>query len=159
MCFPAIAHRGMLTAAVIHAPSYGAKVKGFDAAKAKTIKGVKSVVAFETYSVLRMHQMPAVEVHILPSSKPTGVGEPGTPAIAPALPIHWRRRMGLRLGLCRWQDKASRWCEWRRPAQSLADWWLPLVRSDCEHFAPVYASGRLAPKTLHGPASLHADVR
>ena len=38
---------GMLTA-VIHAPLYGAKVKGFDAAKAKAIKGVKSVVAFET---------------------------------------------------------------------------------------------------------------
>src|SRR4029453_8391626 len=39
---------GMLTAAVIHAPLYGAKVKGFDASKAKAIKGVKSVVAFET---------------------------------------------------------------------------------------------------------------
>ena len=38
----------MLTAAVIHAPLYGAKVKGFDATKAKAIKGVKSVVAFET---------------------------------------------------------------------------------------------------------------
>ena len=39
---------GMLTAAVIHAPLYGAKVKGFDASKAKAIKGVKDVVAFET---------------------------------------------------------------------------------------------------------------
>jgi isoquinoline 1-oxidoreductase beta subunit len=41
---------------------------------------------FDDYTVLRMNQMPAVEVHILPSSnKPTGVGEPGTPVIAPAL--------------------------------------------------------------------------
>ncbi|HEY4368663.1 MAG TPA: xanthine dehydrogenase family protein molybdopterin-binding subunit [Steroidobacteraceae bacterium] len=39
---------GMLIAAVIHAPLYGAKVKSFDGAKAKAIKGVKSVVAFET---------------------------------------------------------------------------------------------------------------
>ena len=39
---------GMLTAVVAHAPRFGAKVKSFDAAKAKAIKGVKSVVAFET---------------------------------------------------------------------------------------------------------------
>src|SRR5262245_17707042 len=39
---------GMLTAAVIHPPLYGAKVKGFDATKAKAIRGVRSVVAFET---------------------------------------------------------------------------------------------------------------
>jgi isoquinoline 1-oxidoreductase beta subunit len=41
---------------------------------------------FDDYSVLRMNQMPAIDVHIVPSSaKPTGVGEPGTPVIAPAL--------------------------------------------------------------------------
>jgi isoquinoline 1-oxidoreductase beta subunit len=41
---------------------------------------------FDDYPVLRMNQMPAIEVHILPSTnKPTGVGEPGTPVIAPAL--------------------------------------------------------------------------
>ena len=41
---------------------------------------------FDDYPVLRMNQMPAIDVHILPStSKPTGVGEPGTPPIAPAL--------------------------------------------------------------------------
>ncbi len=39
---------GMLTAVVAHAPRFGGKVKGFDAAKAKAIKGVKAVVAFET---------------------------------------------------------------------------------------------------------------
>lgn len=39
---------GMLTAAVIHPPRFGAKVKSFDAAQAKAIKGVKSIVAFET---------------------------------------------------------------------------------------------------------------
>jgi isoquinoline 1-oxidoreductase beta subunit len=33
-----------------------------------------------------MNQMPRIEVHIVPSAaKPTGVGEPATPVIAPAL--------------------------------------------------------------------------
>jgi isoquinoline 1-oxidoreductase beta subunit len=41
---------------------------------------------FDDYPVLRINQMPAIEVHILPSrNKPSGVGEPGTPVIAPAL--------------------------------------------------------------------------
>jgi isoquinoline 1-oxidoreductase beta subunit len=41
---------------------------------------------FDDYPVLRINQMPAIDVHIVPSSaKPTGVGEPGTPVIAPAL--------------------------------------------------------------------------
>lgn len=39
---------GMLTAVVLHSPRFGGKVKSFDAAKAKAVKGVKSVVAFET---------------------------------------------------------------------------------------------------------------
>jgi isoquinoline 1-oxidoreductase beta subunit len=38
------------------------------------------------YSVLRMAQMPQVEVHILPSREaPSGVGEPGVPPIGPAV--------------------------------------------------------------------------
>jgi isoquinoline 1-oxidoreductase beta subunit len=41
---------------------------------------------FDDYPVLRMNQMPAIDVHIVPSTaRPTGVGEPGTPVIAPAL--------------------------------------------------------------------------
>jgi isoquinoline 1-oxidoreductase beta subunit len=41
---------------------------------------------FHNYTVLRMKQMPAIDVHIVPSmATPTGVGEPGTPPIAPAL--------------------------------------------------------------------------
>jgi isoquinoline 1-oxidoreductase beta subunit len=39
---------GMLVAAVVHPPRFGAKVKSFDAAKAQAVKGVKSVVAFQT---------------------------------------------------------------------------------------------------------------
>jgi len=41
---------------------------------------------FHDYPVLRMSQMPEVEVHIVPSKeKSGGVGEPGTPPIAPAV--------------------------------------------------------------------------
>lgn len=41
---------------------------------------------FHDYPVLRIHQMPGVETHIVPSrEKPSGVGEPATPVIAPAL--------------------------------------------------------------------------
>ena len=41
---------------------------------------------FHDYKVLRIDAMPRIEVHIVPSSeKPTGVGEPGVPPIAPAV--------------------------------------------------------------------------
>jgi len=41
---------------------------------------------FHDYKLLRIQEMPAVEVHIVPSEAPsTGIGEPGVPPIAPAL--------------------------------------------------------------------------
>ena len=41
---------------------------------------------FHDYSVLRIDRMPQVEVYIVPSAEPpTGVGEPATPVIAPAV--------------------------------------------------------------------------
>ncbi len=41
---------------------------------------------FDTYRSLRIHEMPAIEVHIMPSAAdPTGVGEPGVPPLAPAV--------------------------------------------------------------------------
>jgi isoquinoline 1-oxidoreductase beta subunit len=41
---------------------------------------------FNDYPILRMNEMPKVEVHILPSTeKPGGIGEPGTPPVAPAV--------------------------------------------------------------------------
>ncbi|HEU4368520.1 MAG TPA: xanthine dehydrogenase family protein molybdopterin-binding subunit [Methylomirabilota bacterium] len=41
---------------------------------------------FHDYPVLRMDAMPAVEVHIVPSTEPpSGIGEPGTPLMAAAL--------------------------------------------------------------------------
>jgi isoquinoline 1-oxidoreductase beta subunit len=41
---------------------------------------------FHDYRVLRMNEMPLVEVHLVPSeAAPTGAGEPGTPPVAPAV--------------------------------------------------------------------------
>jgi isoquinoline 1-oxidoreductase subunit beta len=41
---------------------------------------------FHDYALLRLSEMPSVEVHIMPSNDaPGGIGEPGTPPIAPAL--------------------------------------------------------------------------
>ena len=41
---------------------------------------------FHDYRVMRMNEMPSVEVHIVPSqADPSGVGEPGVPPIAPAI--------------------------------------------------------------------------
>jgi isoquinoline 1-oxidoreductase subunit beta len=41
---------------------------------------------FHDYPMVRMFESPAIEVHIMPSqAKPTGVGEPSVPPVAPAL--------------------------------------------------------------------------
>lgn len=48
--------------------------------------GVVDQGNYDTYTPLRMDQMPRVEVHIVPSEEPpTGVGEPGVPPIGPAV--------------------------------------------------------------------------
>lgn len=60
----------------------GAAMKG-----AITLKGgAVEQSNFDDYEVLRMSEMPRIEVHIVPSTAPpTGVGEPGTPPILPAV--------------------------------------------------------------------------
>ncbi|MEO8636679.1 MAG: xanthine dehydrogenase family protein molybdopterin-binding subunit [Gemmatimonadales bacterium] len=52
-----------------------------------TLKGGKVQQSnFDKYQPLRIDEMPVVEVYIVPSTEmPTGVGEPGTPPIAPAV--------------------------------------------------------------------------
>src|SRR5215468_1165952 len=54
---------------------------------------------FHQYQVLRMSDMPrTVEVYIVPSANPpSGVGEPGTPPIAPAVANAVRAATGIRL--------------------------------------------------------------
>jgi isoquinoline 1-oxidoreductase beta subunit len=53
---------------------------------------------FDRYQMLRINQMPKVEVHIVPSTNPpTGVGEPGTPPIGPAVANAIAQLTGKRL--------------------------------------------------------------
>jgi isoquinoline 1-oxidoreductase beta subunit len=48
--------------------------------------GVVEQSNFDAYQVLRMNEAPTVETYIVPSGNPpSGVGEPGTPVIAPAV--------------------------------------------------------------------------
>jgi isoquinoline 1-oxidoreductase beta subunit len=48
--------------------------------------GVVQQSNFDRYRVLRMREAPQVETYIAPSTRrPSGVGEPGTPVIAPAV--------------------------------------------------------------------------
>lgn len=49
-------------------------------------EGLVQETNFDTYPVVRMNEMPAVETHIIPSTnRPSGMGEPGVPPIAPAV--------------------------------------------------------------------------
>jgi isoquinoline 1-oxidoreductase beta subunit len=53
---------------------------------------------FDGYRVLRINEMPPIEVHIVASTeKPTGIGEPGVPTIAPAVANAWAKLTGDRL--------------------------------------------------------------
>jgi isoquinoline 1-oxidoreductase beta subunit len=63
------------------------------------IEGGKVVQSnFDTYRVLRIHEMPQVEVFIVPSAeKPTGVGEPGVPPVGPAVANAWAKLTGRRV--------------------------------------------------------------
>ncbi len=46
---------------------------------------------YNDYRMLRISEMPSVEVVVVPSAEsPTGVGEPGVPPIGPAVANAWR---------------------------------------------------------------------
>jgi isoquinoline 1-oxidoreductase subunit beta len=79
----------------IAAQMEGAIVYGLTAALKGQITIAKGRVQqsnFHDYEMLRMNGMPQIEVHIVPSNEPPGgVGEPGTPPIAPPrLQRHFR---------------------------------------------------------------------
>jgi isoquinoline 1-oxidoreductase beta subunit len=60
--------------------------------------GVVKQSNYSDYRVLRINEMPVVEVHIMPSGEaPTGVGEPGVPPLAPAVANALARLTGQRV--------------------------------------------------------------
>jgi isoquinoline 1-oxidoreductase subunit beta len=74
----------------VRAQMEGAIVFGLSAAlygKITLRKGIVKQGNFDNYPVLRMDEMPKVQVHIINGNinVPTGVGEPGVPPVAPAL--------------------------------------------------------------------------
>ncbi len=74
---------------VIRAQMEGGVGYGLSAAMTGAITledGIVKQSNFHDYTVLRIEQMPSIEVHIVASSaSPSGVGEPGVPPIAPAV--------------------------------------------------------------------------
>ena len=74
---------------IIAAQIEGAIAYGLTAALKGEItidKGRVQQANFNDYDMVRMNEMPVVDVHIVPSNEaPGGIGEPGTPPIAPAV--------------------------------------------------------------------------
>jgi isoquinoline 1-oxidoreductase subunit beta len=90
---------------IVRAQIEGAIIFGVTAALngAITLKdGRVEQANFDTYQMLRINEAPAIEVHIVQSSKPPGgVGEPGTSAIVPRSPTRSLRRLTSACGSCR----------------------------------------------------------
>jgi CO/xanthine dehydrogenase Mo-binding subunit len=74
---------------IVEAQMQSAIVYGLTAALKGQItidKGRVQQSNFHDYQMLRMNEMPVIDVHIVPSTEAQGgVGEPGTPPIAPAV--------------------------------------------------------------------------
>ena len=77
---------------------YGAGAALFDAITLGE-GGMVQQANWDTYRMLRINEMPRVEVSIIESQEsPTGVGEPGLPPVAPAIANAWRSLTGERPG-------------------------------------------------------------
>ena len=79
----------MVNPATIHAQLESGCVFGLTAALYGEITFENGRVKqgnFHEYPILRMHEMPLIETHIVQSTdKMGGVGEPGVPSVAPAV--------------------------------------------------------------------------
>ena len=86
---------------IVRAQMEGGIIFGLSAALDQQITLVDGVVQqrnFDTFPVLRMHECPEIVVEILTSDeRPTGVGEPGLPPIAPAVANAVFQLTGVRL--------------------------------------------------------------
>jgi isoquinoline 1-oxidoreductase subunit beta len=91
----------VINPAIITAQMEGGIAMGLSAALKEGIKLENGGVAssnFNNYELLRMHEAPDVEVHIVRSKeKLGGIGEPGLPPVAPAVANAVFRAAGIRL--------------------------------------------------------------
>lgn len=87
-------------AGIVRAQMSGSVVAGLTAALYGEITLDKGRVVqgnFNNYRMLRMNEMPEVDVHLVPSrEEPGGVGEPGVPPIAPAVANALYKLTGVR---------------------------------------------------------------
>jgi isoquinoline 1-oxidoreductase beta subunit len=87
--------------AIIKAQMESGIVMGLSAAlkeKIEMAKGGVETSNFNNYDLLRMSEVPEVEVHIVSSKEPLGgVGEPGVPPIAPAVANAVFNASGIRI--------------------------------------------------------------
>ncbi len=85
---------------IVEAQMQGGIVHGMTAAlwgHMNFARGVASPRNFDEYRMTRMRDMPVITVFLMPSTAaPGGVGEPGVPAIAPAIANAWARLTGTR---------------------------------------------------------------
>jgi isoquinoline 1-oxidoreductase beta subunit len=86
---------------IVHAQMESGVVFGLSAALKQRISYVDGHVEqsnFHDFEMLRMNEMPVVEVVIVPSTEdPSGVGEPGVPPMAPAVANAVAAATGLRI--------------------------------------------------------------
>ena len=87
--------------AIIIAQMKGAILMGLSAALREKVEFAKGGVAssnFDNYELLRMKEIPEIEVHIVPSKEEMGgIGEPGLPPIAPAVANAVFKAAGIRV--------------------------------------------------------------
>jgi isoquinoline 1-oxidoreductase subunit beta len=86
---------------IVRAQVEGGIIFGLSAALHQQItlsKGRVRETNFHELKLLRMHETPEIEVHIVDSQEPpTGIGEPGLPPIAPAVANAVFAATGIRL--------------------------------------------------------------
>lgn len=96
---------------IVKAQMEGGIGYGLSAALSEAItlkNGIVQQSNFHDYPVLRMDKMPDIEVFIVPSAEaPTGVGEPGTPPVGPAVANALRRLLDKPLVSLPWGNKLA----------------------------------------------------
>ncbi|MFO0984201.1 MAG: xanthine dehydrogenase family protein molybdopterin-binding subunit [Planctomycetota bacterium] len=94
---------------------------------------------FHDYQMLRIHEMPAVDVHIVASDEPSsGIGEPGVPPVAPALCNALFALTGKRI---RRLPIRGRTCAHEHDQDDAADMHPHRLRRDCAARRPVSRAG------------------